>query len=64
MGVVLIGENKGSKGIARRICYTNAKLAINAEKKYLYNVGRGLAPAVFIHSFRIRRESVANDTLR
>ena len=41
--------NKGM-GIARCICKTNAKLAINAEK-HPYNVGRELAPAVFYTLF-------------
>ena len=56
-GDVLSGENKGSMGIARRICYTNAKLVINAEK-YLYNVGRGLAPAVFVFAIIIVGEDI------
>ena len=33
MGDVLNGENKGSMDIARCICYTNAKLAINNKER-------------------------------
>ena len=33
MGDTLNGEDKGSMGIARRICYTNAKLAINSKER-------------------------------
>ena len=58
MGDVLSGENKGSMGIARRICYTNAKLAINAEKISIQRRAGACSRRFLYTPFRIRRESV------
>ena len=33
MGIDLVGENKGSRGLAQCVCYTNAKLAIKTEER-------------------------------